>query len=57
LNDLIPKKEDQVHFQENLILGFHKMLMSMKKYNFKQPIATAEANIAVAICRNIKIIL
>jgi len=39
------------------MLAFHKILIAMKKFNFKQPIATAEANIAVAICRNIKIVL
>lgn len=29
----------------------------MKKYNMKQTIATCESNLAVAVCRNLKLIL
>jgi len=28
-----------------------------KKYNFKQPIVTSEQNLALAICRNVNLIL
>lgn len=51
-----PRREDRDTLLSNLLLSFKKALAVIKKI-LKQPITTNEANLAIAVCRNIKLVL
>lgn len=56
LGAYFPRREDRDTLLNNLLLSFKKALAVIKKI-LKQPITTNEANLAIAVCRNIKLVL
>ncbi|KAL4466850.1 hypothetical protein ABPG74_010447 [Tetrahymena malaccensis] len=54
---LLKKDQHKEQLKNNFNISFKKILNHMKKKKISQTIPTVEANIAISVCRNIKLIL